>query len=1174
MKKPIFLFIFFCFFAVIVAGQKYIEMGSQIVTNYSPKEYGAYGQNWAVAQNSTGIMYFGNGGGLLEFDGASWELYEIPNKSSINSLAIAEDGKIFIGGIGEFGYFLPNEAGKLTYHSLVNDLPRDKREFWTVWQTFISNGKVWFFTNNCIFIWDDRNKNFKTILNENGFHVMFKVNDAFYVRERGVGIDRIKGDSLILIKGSEKFANEKVFVMLPIPGEEGTSLLVTRKMGLFKFNGERFEPFKSDVDKFIADNLIYAYGTVLSDKNILLGTLNDGAVVIDKSGKEIRRYNIENGIINNNIYATFQDRSGAIWLATDNGISRIDYTSPITYFDSRNKFTTIPYCITRYKGILYIAATTGAYYLDPITSDLHQLNNVELQSWAFLKSEKDLLLGTSGGLFKIENKKSIPIKRKKGSEYMINVMTLSNLNPNRIYLGADDGVYTKFKTTDTWIDEARILDNNDQKNSIIEDGEGTVWVGTLSSGIFRIMLKKDEKGNIITTNPVVEHYDEKNGLQSGQLSVDKFNGTKYFFSLDSIFKYDENKNLFYSDPADRLIADFYAFSGGKDVVLFQQDSSGRLWLAKKGKLAMGTLQSDGSYKWISAPFNRFADDEIYNIYQDKDNINWISTNAGIIKFDFGKLNSEETDFYTYIRNVKIGQDSTIFFGGKVDNMAVMEITFKNNSIKFRYSATSYEGKNVNKFKTFLDGFDKGWSSPTTATMKEYTNLPPGEYTFNVTGINILGVEGKTGTYSFEILPPWYRTWWAYGFYVLVLCFAIFIIDRILRRQLIRKERERAEFREAKLRAQTVELENKALQAENDRKLKDLEHAKEIEKANTLLEFQKEELQTTLENLKQTQSELIQSEKMAALGQLIAGIAHEINTPLGAIKASVGTITDSAQQTIKLLPDLVKTLSENDLKLFMELVNLSVTSTNILTSKEEREIRRKIATELEEKGIAKADDFADILVDIGIFNKIDNYLPLFKPQTMQTAYHLSMQIKNSQNIKMAVDRASKVVFALKNYARYGNEQNMVASNIVDGLETVLTLYQNQFKHGITLHKEFEEVPQIMCYPDELNQVWTNLIYNAIQSMEGKGEISIRIETYSPASLRVSITDTGKGIPSELKDRIFDAFFTTKAAGEGSGLGLHIVKQIIDKHRGKIWFESELGKGTSFFVELPIENTNFK
>lgn len=320
-----------CLIAVTAVGQEYLEMGSQMVTNYSPKEYSAYGQNWAVSQNDCGIMYFGNWGGLLEFDGTFWTLYELPNKSSVNSLAIASDGKIYIGGINELGYFSPDNRGKLIFHSLVDNLPEEKQAFSNVWQTFTEGDQVYFCTNNYIFIWNAQDYTFTTIESERGYHILLKVGNSFYVREIGIGLAVIKNDSLILIPGSEKFANERIYAMLPLAGKDDVSLMVTRSMGLFKFEQGNFNPFKTEADQFLAENLTYASGTLLSDGNILLGTLRGGAVIIDTAGHLVRTYNLERGIINNNIYDTHQDCSGAIWLATDNGISRVDYSSPSVF---------------------------------------------------------------------------------------------------------------------------------------------------------------------------------------------------------------------------------------------------------------------------------------------------------------------------------------------------------------------------------------------------------------------------------------------------------------------------------------------------------------------------------------------------------------------------------------------------------------------------------------------------------------------------------------------------------------------------------------------------------------------------------------------------------------------------------------------------------------------------
>jgi two-component system NtrC family sensor kinase len=341
-----------------------------------------------------------------------------------------------------------------------------------------------------------------------------------------------------------------------------------------------------------------------------------------------------------------------------------------------------------------------------------------------------------------------------------------------------------------------------------------------------------------------------------------------------------------------------------------------------------------------------------------------------------------------------------------------------------------------------------------------------------------------------------------------------------------------------------------------------------QKANALLRKQKEEIENTLIQLKNTQAQLIQAEKMASLGQLIAGIAHEINTPLGAIKASVGAIIDSSFQSLKQLPEVIKKLNNNEFAIFLELVNRSVQNNVNITSKEEREHRKNLTAELETHGIENADNFSDLLVDMAIYDNIEPYFSIFNEQNLQAAFQISQQMKNSQNIKTAVDRASKIVFALKSYARNDQAQEMVMASIPETIETVLTIYHNQLKNGINLTKKFDQVPQIFCYPDELNQVWTNLIHNAAQAMNGTGDLSISIEKPDATSLQISVSDTGNGIPPENLEKIFDAFYTTKPAGEGSGLGLYIVKQIIDKHQGKISVRSELGKGTTFFIKIPL------
>jgi two-component system NtrC family sensor kinase len=347
---------------------------------------------------------------------------------------------------------------------------------------------------------------------------------------------------------------------------------------------------------------------------------------------------------------------------------------------------------------------------------------------------------------------------------------------------------------------------------------------------------------------------------------------------------------------------------------------------------------------------------------------------------------------------------------------------------------------------------------------------------------------------------------------------------------------------------------------------------EIRYVNEELINQKENLEALIDNLTQTQEQLVQSEKMAALGQLIAGVAHEINTPLGAIKASIGNLNDSLDKAINELPSLIANHSAEELKLFIKILELADHGSTNISSREKRKYRKEIAKVLSDNNIDSPNIIAEIFIYLHIFEKYNEIIDLFRSEKsleiLNSAKNFASIQKNTHTILLAVEKATKVVFALKKYVHRDVVGEKVPTDIVDGIETVLTLYQNQLKQGVEVVRNYEELPKVDCYEDEMNQVWTNLIHNAIQAMNYNGILKISTKN-NVDSITISFTDNGCGIEKDIQDKIFEPFFTTKKQGEGSGMGLDIVKKIIEKHDGKITFKSELDKGTEFIISLPVE-----
>ncbi len=794
------------------------ETGQPFMTVYPSKEFDGHTQFWAIEQDDRGVMYIGDGYGIQEFDGVNWRLILNANHTFGRSLSKDEKGRIYAGSSAMLGFLAADERGEMQYHSLMEYIKPEDRQFNYVWSVQATNEGIYFQTNERLFrfhppasgtaagawtvdVWRSQEL----------FGYTFWLDQTLYVQQYGVGLMKMEQDSLVLLPGGGQFANDRINVMLPFPGKAGHYLVGTFTRGLFLWDGTTFQPLSTEVDNLLRQGTIYA-GVVTPDSCFALGTMANGLVIVDRAGRMRQHFSQANGFLSNTASCLYMDRQNNLWVGMDGGIAVLEYNSPLSEFTIPGGTGPSDFC--RYQGLLYITCNDGIYYLDEADGRFKMIDGIagNAQSFFFFQINGELFVTVNEGIYRIQGKTAQLAMMSREMSVPVLYMSALSLAPDLIVAGKSGGVdLLRYNASHpqrlSWL--GSIPEVHEYIRLAVEGEPGVVWLGTMDAGLIRLTFARDR---LLT--PKVDKFGTEHGLPAGGAVFFNPAGRPLFCTKKGVYRFNPEQNRFSPDPFFKDLG----LGKNPDESIIVADAQGHLWANLGKESAVYKKMPDGSYRLEKAQLARFSGEVINIIYPEKNGVVWYGAANRVFRFAQGQQQTVLSGFPAIIRRVVLAGDSVVYYGAarpgqRLQDPAGQRFPYRSNALRFEFAASSYLNPRANVFRTRLEGFDAGWTAWSRDTRRDYTNLPAGKYRFRVQARNIFQQESSEDLYAFTISPPWYRSWWAWALYILGAGGLIFGVVRARTWQL--QERSRAlekivQERTAEIQAQKNNVEQLSL----------------------------------------------------------------------------------------------------------------------------------------------------------------------------------------------------------------------------------------------------------------------------------------------------------------------------------------------------------------------------
>ncbi|WP_258104086.1 triple tyrosine motif-containing protein [Marinoscillum sp. MHG1-6] len=850
--------------------------GIPLVRTYMPKEYGAGMQNSDLSQDNRGIIYLANNYGLLEYDGTNWQTYPVSNGTKVRSIAIHSTGRIYVSAQNQFGYFFPDGSGSLSYHSLSDDLDEQYQELDEVWKTHIIGNTVYFATTEYIFIY--RFNQPKIIKPESSIINTYLVGSRIYVQLDNSGLSFIENDELVPLIGSDGMSDKVVTGLIPITRDH--LLVATENAGIYKYTGNTMEPWNTPANKVLKSTRI-SLMKQLSGNRIAVGTHNSGLYILSADGKVLYHHDSSRGFNDRDILGLMEDDYGNIWVGQNNGLAKIESSSPFTYINEEYGVQGAGYCSYPTNEGVLMGTNNGLFLfernINNTVSHYSSRKLAEGQVYSITELNNSIFIGHNNTAMIMKNNQI----KKLADVYGAWKFMIPRSRQNILLQGGYTGFELYTKENGNWNHHGYIKGLEESSRVFEEELDGTIWMTHGYKGVYKLEPSEDYK-----SFKNVKYYGEEDGFATNQLiNVFHVNNEFVFCTGQGIYAYSKQTDRFH------LHKQFTQLLGPEiHVREMEEDPYGNIYFIAKN--FCGVLKKDrfGKFSLETQIFNKIRtqlNDDLEDISVVGFNEVLFGAYQGFIHYDAKQPTNLLNPINILIRKITSTNVDSVLFSGSFSDEGIItmnqpsnqspEYKFAYNSISFEFSSTFADEDT--EYRYFLKGFDKDWSDWQPSTEKEYTNLREGKYEFMVQAKNIYDVVSEQSTYRFIILPPWYRTRVAYLSYIL-LGF-MFIGGALLwqglrhkyekkamtikqQRELIRKDHEFEQMSE-KSNAEIMRLQNEKLELDINSKNKELA-------SSTMNLIDKNQLLT---GLKDELMNIINSDKKNGSNKLIKDMIKKI-----------------------------------------------------------------------------------------------------------------------------------------------------------------------------------------------------------------------------------------------------------------------------------------------------------